>query len=48
MIMAPTENVLVRKPYHMPKLSRYGSIAEMTTAMKGKNTDNGGMDANKS
>ena len=46
--MAPSEKVLVRKPYQMPKLSKYGSIADMTTAMKGKNTDNNGMDANKS
>jgi len=42
------EKASVRKPYQMPRLSRYGSIAEMTTAMKGNNTDNGGMDKNKS
>ena len=46
--MALSEKVSVKKPYQMPKLSKYGSIAEMTTAMKGKNTDNNGMDVNKS
>ena len=46
--MTPPEKVSVRKPYDMPKLSRYGSIAEMTAGMKGQNTDNGGMDKNKS
>ena len=46
--MAPSEKALVRKPYQMPKLSSYGSIAEMTAASKGKNTDNNGMEANKS
>lgn len=46
--MALSEKVLVRKPYYMPKLSRYGSIAEMTAATKGKNIDNNGMEQNKS
>jgi hypothetical protein len=44
--MKPAEKV--KKPYLVPRLSRYGSLTDMTAGMKTTlNGDNGGKDAHK-